>query len=139
MDDENCAPAVQLVYDRECPFCEFYCQSVRIRESIGNLKIVDAREDSEIMRRITSNGLDIDQGMVLQVGEQLFYDADAIHALALMSSRSGSFNRLNYWIFRSAALSGLIYPVLRLLRHLALKLMRKTKINNLSKPGNSRF
>lgn len=128
-----------LVYDKECPFCEFYCQLVQIESSLGRVRIVDARRDSEVMQRITATGLDIDQGMVLQVGEQLFYGADAIHALALMSSRSGFFNRINYWMFKSALLSRLIYPVLRFFRNLALKLMGKTRINNLDKPDNERF
>jgi predicted DCC family thiol-disulfide oxidoreductase YuxK len=130
---------VLLVYDKECPFCEFYCQLVQIESSLGRVRIVDARRDSEVMQRITATGLDIDQGMVLQVGEQLFYGADAIHALALMSSRSGFFNRINYWMFKSALLSRLIYPVLRFFRNLALKLMGKTRINNLDKPDNERF
>ena len=127
------------MYDRECPFCEAYCRLVRLRDSVGRLRIVDAREDSDLMQEISARGLDIDQGMVLKVGEQLYYGADAIHVLALMSSRSGVFNRLNYQVFRSSRLAHLIYPVLRSSRNLALKLMGKTKINNLQKPHNNKF
>ena len=53
---------ILLVYDRECPACNAYCQVVRIRESVGDLRIVDAREHSEVRDEITSRGLDIDQG-----------------------------------------------------------------------------
>lgn len=130
---------IALVYDKECPFCDFYCQMVRIQSELGEIKIVDARESSDLMCEITRKGWDIDQGMVLRVGESYFYGSDAIHALALLSNRSGFFNRLNYWVFRSRWLAHILYPVLRALRNFALKLMGKTKINNLNVPGNDQF
>ena len=119
-----------LVYDHECPVCNNYCQVLRIRESVGKLTIVNARNDSEVMGEITNQGLDIDQGMVLKMGNKLYYGSDAIHTLALISSRSGIFNRLNYWLFKSKTLSRIFYPVLRLLRNILLKMLGKTKINN---------
>ena len=128
-----------LVYDKECPACNNFCQMVRIRKSVGHLELVDAREDTPIMREITASGLDIDQGMVLKMGDQLYYGSDAIHALSLISSRSGVFNRLNYWVFKSKRVSHVVYPILRFGRSILLKLLRKTKINNLEVDGNDRF
>ena len=49
---------IEVVYDKECPICEFYCQRIDIRESVGELVRVDARDDSEIMSEITALGLD---------------------------------------------------------------------------------
>jgi hypothetical protein len=112
---------------------------VKIRESVGELKLVDARAQSEVMREITALGWDIDQGMVLKTGGQLYYASDAIHVLALISSRSGVFNRVNYWIFKSKHLSAILYPVLRACRNLLLKILGVTKINNLGKTGNNKF
>lgn len=128
-----------MIYDKECPACNAYCQIVRIRETVGDLKIIDAREQSEVLNEITARGLDIDQGMVLKMGDQLYYGSDAIHALALISSRSGFFNRFNFWIFRSKTLSSWLYPALRFFRNILLKMLRKTKINNLNVPNNDRF
>ena len=130
---------ILLVYDKQCPLCENYCRLARIRESVGELKLVDARGASAVMDEITAQGLNIDQGMVLKMGERLYYGSDAIHALALISSRSGIFNRLNYWMFKSPILSRLLYPVFRFFRNLLLKLLRKTKINNLGFNNNDRF
>lgn len=130
---------ILLVYDRECPACNAYCQLVHIRESVGDLRIVDAREKSDVMAEITAQGLDIDQGMVLKMGDQLYYGADAIHALALIGSRSGIFNRMNYWMFKSKAASSILYPVLRFFRNLLLKILGKSKINNLNTEGNDKF
>jgi len=130
---------ILLIYDRECPACNYYCQIVRIRDSVGILKIVDAREDSNVMKEITDRGLDIDQGMVLKMHDQFYYGADAIHVLSMLSSRSGFFNRFNYWLFCSKTLSSMLYPVLRSCRNLLLKILGKTKINNLNLPKNDRF
>ena len=132
-------PEILLVYDKECPACNAYCQIIRIRETVGDLKIIDARKKSEVLNEITKSGLDIDQGMVLKMGNQLYYGSDAIHALALISSRSGLLNRINYFIFKSKAVSSWLYPVLRLLRNLLLKILGKTRINNLGKPDNEKF
>lgn len=130
---------ILLVYDRDCPACHAYCQIVRITESVGVLRIVNARESSEVMHEITALGLDIDQGMVLKIGEQLYYGSDAIHMLALIGSRAGIFNRLNYWIFKSKTMSSMLYPLLRFSRALLLKVLGKTKINNLRANNNDKF
>jgi predicted DCC family thiol-disulfide oxidoreductase YuxK len=130
---------IVLVYDRECPACNAYCQVVQIRKSVGDLRIVDARENSEVLTEITLQGLDIDQGMVLKMGNQLYYGSDAIHALALIGSRSGVFNRLNYWIFKSKTVSSILYPALRFFRNLLLKILGKHKINNLGSKNNEKF
>jgi predicted DCC family thiol-disulfide oxidoreductase YuxK len=87
---------ILLVNDRDCPACNAYCQVVNIRESVGDLRIVDARGNSNVMNEITSQGLDIDQGMVLRMGGKLYYGADALHTLAVIRSGSGIFNRINY-------------------------------------------
>ncbi|WP_137170657.1 DCC1-like thiol-disulfide oxidoreductase family protein [Marinomonas sp. FW-1] len=130
---------ILLIYDKECPACDFYCQIVRIHQSVGDLVLIDARENPEVLQEITAEGLDIDQGMVLKMGGQLYYGADAIHLLALLSSRSGVFNRLNYWLFSSKKVAGILYPILRSCRNLLLKILGKTKINNLKQEDNDRF
>ncbi len=132
-------PEILLVYDRECPVCNSYCQIIKIRKTIGDLRIIDARKKSEILNEITRSGLDIDQGMVLKMENQLYYGSDAIHALALISSRSNLFNRFNYWVFKSKSVSSWLYPIFRFFRNLLLKMLGKTRINNLGKPDNEKF
>jgi|SRR5688572_8778547 len=133
------AADILLVYDKQCPACDYYCNLARIRESVGRLVLVDARDGGAVMEEITAAGLDIDQGMVLKVGDTLYYGADAIHALALMGTRTGTFNKVTYWCFRSKSVSRILYPFLRACRNLLLKLLHKTRINNLGKPGKNRF
>ncbi|MCS4308013.1 putative DCC family thiol-disulfide oxidoreductase YuxK [Rheinheimera pacifica] len=130
---------ILLIYDKDCPACNAYCQMVRIRQSVGELKLINAREDTEVMQQITARGLDIDQGMVLKMGDNWYYGSDAIYMLSLLSSRSGLFNRLNYHLFKSKRLATWLYPLLRFFRNLLLKLLGKRKINNLGVGGNDRF
>lgn len=130
---------VILIYDRQCPACEYYARMLRIRADIGPLELVNAREGGPWVDEVTRAGMDIDQGMVVKVGNNLFYGSDAAHALALMSTQTGLFNRLCYWCFRSQRMARISYPLLRALRNLLLKLLGRTKINNLGLEDNHRF
>lgn len=138
-DAADPARDILLVYDRECPACDAYCRLVRVSPSAGTLGLVDARGSPPVMAEITEAGFDIDQGMVVKADGRLHYGSDAIHALALRGSRSGLFNRLNSAVFRHRAVAHALYPVLRACRNFLLKVMGKTRINNLGIEGNDRF
>ncbi len=130
---------VLLLYDHQCPVCNAYCQRVRIRASESQLKLLDARVGSPLLEEVTRRGLDIDQGMVLKAGDKLYYGAEAIHQLSLRGERADPFNALAYWTFRWRWAAHHLYPILRFFRNLLLKLLGRTKINNLSVPHNERF
>ena len=128
-----------LVYDWQCPACDLYCHLLCIRESGAQLRLINARDNPEVMNEITARGFDIDQGMILKMNDQFYYGAEAIHKLALIASPSTLFNRCNIWIFRSRRRAKLLYPVLRASRNFLLKLLRRSKINNLGLPDNEWF
>lgn len=135
----NAQKSIILVYDKECPLCHAYCRMTRIRESLGKLVLQDAREQSAVLDEITALGWDIDQGMVLKVEDELYYGPDAINVLAMMSSRSGIFNRLSYWTFKSKRLSRFLYPIMKSVRNLLLKILGRSKVNNLDLENNTNF
>ena len=124
---------IVLVYDGDCPVCSNYCQAVRIRNSVGDLELINSRTDSPIVKEISEKGLDLDQGMVLKIDDCMYFGADTIHALALLGSRSGGFNRLNYWVFKSKSRSRYLYPVLRFGRNVLLRILGRSKIDNLER------
>ena len=128
-----------LVYDWQCPACNLYCHQLCIRESGVRFRLIDARDNPGVMKEITARGFDIDQGMILKMNDRFYYGADAIHKLALIVSPSTVFNRLNIRIFRSRRRAQRLYPVLRASRNFLLKLLGRTKINNLGLPDNERF
>ena len=121
-----------LVYDGECQVCKTYCKYIRIREAVGNLHLVDARLPSSIMEEITQAGLDIDQGMVLKFKDVIYYGPDAIHMLTLLSTPSGVFNRINYYVFSTKIGASIFYPLGKAFRTLLLKLLGIKYIENLN-------
>ena len=128
-----------LVYDNECLACSNYSQTVRIAESVGEIILVNARDDSAIVKKNKGKGFDLDQGTVLKIDDCLYFGADAIHALALLGSTSGIFNKINYWVFRSPIRSRILYPILRISRNMLLKILGRTRINNLDKDFANKF
>jgi predicted DCC family thiol-disulfide oxidoreductase YuxK len=122
------APAV-IVYDGECPFCTRYVAMLRLKAAFGNVRLVDARSGDPAVQRIFDAGLDLDEGMALIQGEHIYHGDDCIHRLALMSTPSTLFNKLNGAIFRSPTASRLLYPILRCGRNTALLLLGRRKIS----------
>ena len=122
---------VTLVYDGDCPVCRTYTRFLAIREAVGQFEILDARDNPPVMAEINARKIDMDEGFVLKVGDEFYHGADAIHALAMLGTNAGLFNRLNYQVFRSRTLSRLFYPVLKTGRSLLLWLLGKTRLHNL--------
>lgn len=124
-----------IVYDGECPFCSRYVRMVRLREAIGKVRLVDARDGGTEVDEVRAAGLDMDEGMVLKLDGQLYHGADCIHRLALLSTSSSWFNRLNAAVFRSEGASRLLYPVLRAGRNTVLRMLGRSKINPQNQPN----
>lgn len=122
---------VWLVYDGECPICNTYCKYARINDAVGRLHLIDARQPGPLMDEITAAGLDIDQGMVVKFKNVTYYGPEAIRMLTLLSTRSGFFNRMNYYFFGTEKRAGIFYPLGKALRNLVLKVMGIRYIENL--------
>jgi predicted DCC family thiol-disulfide oxidoreductase YuxK len=118
-----------LVYDGECPVCSSYVRYIRLKASVGRVTLVNARDGGPWVERVRDSGLDLDQGMVLLYGGRFYHGVDCIHMLALLSTSSGLFNRVNSAVFRSARLSALLYPVLRCGRNVLLRLLGRKPLH----------
>lgn len=117
-----------LFYDGECPFCSTYVRLLRIKEAVGTIHLVDARSGGALVEEVIGAGFDLDEGMALKIGSRIYHGDDCIHALALMSSGSGLFNKINAAIFRSPWRARVIYPLLRACRNATLSLLARRKI-----------
>jgi predicted DCC family thiol-disulfide oxidoreductase YuxK len=117
-----------LVYDGDCPFCSAYVRYLRVRDSVGTLHVVNARNGGAIVEEIRHASIDLNQGMVLKLGGRFYHGADCVHALACLSSPSTLFNRVNAAIFQSQFLSHRLYPVLRAGRNFVLRMLGRRKI-----------
>ncbi|MGR2740173.1 DCC1-like thiol-disulfide oxidoreductase family protein [Billgrantia sp. Q4P2] len=124
---------LRLVYDGECPMCRGYVRWQRIRKEVGELELIDARQDSEARRELTDLGIDLDQGFALQIGERWYHGSEALHRLTLLGTRSGVFNRLMYRLFASPERTARFYPLLRVCRNGLLRMLGKKRIDNLTR------
>ena len=124
---------VWFIYDGECPICCVAANGLAIKETIGKLNLLNARENNNhpLMLEINSRGLNLDKGMVIKVNDNYFHGADALQVMGLIGTNQGWFNRMNYLFLRSKFSSRLFYPFLKGTRNLLIKLKGVGKIKNL--------
>ncbi len=118
-----------MVYDGACPFCTQYVRYMKFKQAVGPVVLKDAREGGAIVDGLVAKGFDLDEGMVLIYGRQIYHGADCIHMIALLSSRSSIVNRVNAALFRHPRIARRIYPVLRGCRNAVLRLLGRSKLS----------
>lgn len=124
-----------IVYDGECPFCSRYVTMLRIRESVGPIRLIDARSDDP--DAISARGrFDLDEGMAARISGEWYYGDDCVHILSMISSPVTTFNKLNAWVFKSPKRAKAIYPVMKFGRNMVLSVLGRRKISSMaSKSG----
>ena len=120
--------AVTIHYDGDCPFCERYVRLLRLRRAAGPVRLVDLRENADIRGDLADDGFDPDRGMIVETGNRRLGGADAVNALALLSTPSDRFNRANRLLLSSPPIAAAVYPVLRSGRWLTLFLLGRQRI-----------
>ncbi len=124
----NESPEMLIVYDGDCPFCARYVRMLRLQAAVGPVRLVNARDDHPSVDRLRTEGYDLNEGMALIDGEDIHFGDDCMHRLALMSTGSGLFNRINATIFRHRALARVLYPILRTGRNATLRVLGRQPI-----------
>ena len=105
--EENC-----LYYDGDCPFCRRYADYLRLRKKF-NLTLKNARVEPEAIAGLRSQGYEINNGMILILEGKIYQGAEALAVLE---------EKLNPALLRA------IYPALKVLRRLILKLLDKSRL-----------
>jgi len=118
-----------IIYDGHCPFCTAYITLLRLREAIGAVDVIDGRTRPDVVAELNNLKINIDQGMVVQYRDQIYFGGDALHILSLLSTKSGIWNRMLAAIFAKKSLARLLYPALRFGRNATLRLIGKQAIN----------
>lgn len=120
---------VYLVYDGDCPFCSAVAHMARIRKAVGQLHILNARETTDpVMDDIRDRGFDLNQGIVVKLQDRFYHGEDALHLLAMIGSKSGLLNRLNVALFRNRRTVRILYPFMKSIRGLSLRLLGRQPI-----------
>ena len=119
-----------IVYDGHCPFCSRYVQLLRLRETVGKVELIDARDGGPVVQALLDAGYDLNEGMVAQMNGATYHGADCIHFLALMTTSSGLFNRLNAAIFKHPRVASFLYPSMRAGRNAVLRVLGRDKLSS---------
>jgi predicted DCC family thiol-disulfide oxidoreductase YuxK len=123
-----------IIYDGDCPFCSSYVSHVRLRDVVNELQYIDAREGGEVVKEAVRKGFHLDDGMIVIIDGVYHYGADALTALASLTSPIDAFNRISAKLLTSPTLSRTIYPFLRFGRNVTLRVLGRSKLA-LSPPG----
>lgn len=114
-----------LIYDGDCILCSNSARAIKIKKSVGELELINARESNPLVKKAFENGYNLNEGIVVSYNNQYFYGADAVHFLALVGSHSDLFNRINVRLFKYKWVSQIFYPIFKAIRNIIL-FIRKT-------------
>ena len=126
--DTDTAPRNFLLYDGDCPFCTNYVRMVQLRKAVGPVELLDMRLHPDLVAHFRDRGYDLNEGKLLRLDGHIYWGADCINRLALLSSDSDLFNQVNAAIFRRPCLSAALYPFMTRGRALTLALLGKKKM-----------
>ena len=118
---------LSIYYDGQCPVCTNYVRYYRLLNG-GDISLVDLRQHPDKVRQFSTRGLNVDDGMILELDGQTYHGVQAVHMLALLSTPVGVFNRLNRWAFSRPRLAKFLYPALVGGRNMLLWLLGRKKI-----------
>ena len=125
-----------ILYDGECPFCTGFAKLVRLRENVGPVRIVNARQGGLELDAVTAAGFDIDQGNAVlerwdgERAARIHHGPDAQAWLAARSVRWHPVGIFLRTLFATPAIGRMSYPVLKGTRNLALRGMGRGKIKS---------
>ncbi len=122
------ADRLSIVYDGECPFCSAYVRLMRLRDSAGQVDLIDARGRPDLCEELRQRGIDLNKGMLVQHGGRIYLGADALNIMALLTSRSNLWNKAVAGIMADEGRARMLYPTLRAGRNLALRLLGRKPI-----------
>ena len=86
---------MRLIYDRACIFCDAYERLISLREAVGPVELIDARSGDPRLRAYELAGYDLNEGMLFEYNGTVYFGADAVNVLAILSTPVSTFNRIN--------------------------------------------
>lgn len=121
---------VRILYDGACPFCVNYVRFTRLRDRVGVVELIDAREAGEMVLTYAERGHFIDESFIVDTG-----DAVLTHGAALgyiHGKLAPRWTGLPY--LTNARMLEAIYPSLRAMRNGTLRLLGTPPIQDPDEP-----
>jgi hypothetical protein len=70
-------PADFVLYDAECPVCSRYVAWTRLKEVCPHMALLNARERPVLVAKLRSEGIEINNSMVVRLGDMTLYGHQA--------------------------------------------------------------
>ena len=102
----------RILYDGECPFCQSYVTFANLRKTVGEVELIDARERPDLILHYEALGYLIDEGMIVDAGDEIYYKGDAVWAINTLASSNPALKLMGNWRFVKWS-----YPFLRGMRN----------------------
>lgn len=116
---------LELYYDYECPFCKEYSKYVVLKKK-HDVSLFNARENIQQIKKLKEKGFDINTGMILVVDEdEMYHGADAARKLDTILYKQNLLDKFLSFIVRLPGFKLMIYPSIKLLRNIVLRLAGK--------------
>lgn len=117
-----------VLYDGECPVCSNFVAWTNLRLVRPDIKLIDARTAPELVSAYRAEGVEINDNMVIRLGEMTMHGADAFGALARIGQpNSVALRGLMRWLSKPNV-SRPLYPLMAAGRRTLLFLLRRSLI-----------
>ena len=115
-----------FIYDGECPFCNHFAQMIELKSCLPSLKVLDGRENLELLSKLHKKGYDLNNGAILINNGNIKHGADAINWICSeLKEPNDSLLELLRIIFKSSKRTKILFPFLLWGRRFSLTLKGK--------------
>lgn len=121
-------PGAVVIYDGQCPFCDAYIKMLRLRESVGDVTMIDARAEPDLVRECEQRAYALNDGMLVLLAGRAYFGADAVVLLSQLTTASGMLNRAVAAVLKNKALASICYPIMRGGRAITLSMMGRQRL-----------
>ncbi|MEM7099539.1 MAG: DCC1-like thiol-disulfide oxidoreductase family protein [Pseudomonadota bacterium] len=119
-----------VFYDGDCPFCDNYIKLLKLKEAVGSVELIDARQGDDPRVLALAALVDLNEGIAAQFGENTYHAEEAMAVIAKLSTQNRLTNKINAWIFTRPSLSRILYPILKSGRAITLRLLGRSAIKH---------
>ena len=127
-ETEHAGEPLRLIYDGECPFCTRFVELYRIRQNVGHIELIDARQNPGAVADVRARGYEINDGMIAIWRGRYYYGQDGVTLMAMLGAEKGVFARINRLLFKNPKVAAILYPKMVCGRKLALRLLGRKLI-----------
>jgi predicted DCC family thiol-disulfide oxidoreductase YuxK len=120
---EEKAAGTVVVYDGDCPFCRNFVSLMRLRETIGPVSLINARDGGAAVDRLLAERHDLNEGMAVIFGGKVYYGDDAVTFIASMTEAPSFLAKAIAVVLRDRKRAEFLYPMMKAGRRLTLRLL----------------